>query len=171
MTNMRNNGYLNDLIFFLQWTLFFDLTIQVLWSTLLLLKTFSKFVHISFEVLLLVFLSCTMLLTFFEVGGSRACVRHVLPTSFVVGQCRLQSVSSLDCLEIGSWKFVFPTFEIYWFCTLLGRILHGSILDGSFMFPSGSMLLLRFEGRIKLGLRKQPFLHWRMLIGCEDASL
>ena len=125
----------------------------------------SNFVHMSFEVLLLVFLNCTMLLTFFEVGGSRECVRHFLPTSsVVVGQCMLQSVSSLDCLKVGRWKFVFPTFGIDWFFTLLGRILHGSILDGSFLFQSGSMLLLRVEGQIKLELCKQPFLHWRMLI-------
>ena len=35
--------------------------------------------------------------------------------------------------------------------------MHGSILDGSFLFPSGSMLLLHVKGRIKLGLCKQPF--------------
>ena len=118
----------------------------------------------SFGVLLLVFLNCTMLLTFLEVGGSRACVRHVLPTSSVVGQCRIQSVSSLYCFKVSRWKFVFFTFGINWFCTLLGRIVHGCILDGSFLFPLGSMLLLRVEGRIKLGLRKQPFLRSRMYI-------
>ena len=56
--------------------------------------------------------TCHMLLIFFEVGGSRACVRHVLPTSSSVGQCRLQSVSSLDRLKVGRWKYVFPTFVI-----------------------------------------------------------
>ena len=118
----------------------------------------------SFEVLLLVFLNSTMLLTFLGVGGSKAWMRHVLPTSSVVGQCTLQSVSTLDRLKVGRWKFVFPMFGIDWFCTLLGRIVHGSILDGSSLFLSGSMLLLRLEVRIKLEMCKQPFLHWRMLI-------
>ena len=122
-------------------------------------KPFSNFVHMSFEVLLLVFLNCTMMLSFLEVGGSKACVRHVLPTSYVVGKCRLQSVSSLDLLKVGRWKLVFPTFGINWFGTLLGSIVHVSILDGSFLFPLGSMLLFRVEG-----LFKHPFLHWRMLI-------
>ena len=58
----------------------------------------------------------------------------------------------------------YSTFGINWFCTLLGCIFHGSILDGSFLFPSGSMLLLHVKVRIKLGLCKQPFLYWRMLI-------
>ena len=120
-------------------------------------KRFSNFVHMSFEVFLWIFLICTILLTFFEGGGSRAWVRHVLPTSYVVGQCRLQSVSTLNRSKVGRWKFVFSAFGINWFCTLLGRIVHGIILDGSFLFPSGSMLLLRLEGRKKLGLCKQPF--------------
>ena len=127
-------------------------------------KLFSNFVHMSFEVLLLVFLNFTMLFASFGVGGSRACVRHVLPTSSDVGQCRFQSVSTLYRLEVGRWKFVFSMFGSDWFCTLLGRLVHGSIGDGLFLFPSGSMLLLRVEGRIKLWLCKQPFLRWRMLI-------
>ena len=98
----------------------------------------------------------------FGVGGYRACVRHVQPTSSDIGQCRFQSVSILDRLEVGRWKFVFPMFGSNWFCTLLGRIVHGSIRDSAFLFPSGSMLLLRVEGRIKLGLCKQPFVRWRM---------
>ena len=91
-------------------------------------------------------------------------MRNFLPTSCIVGQCRLQLVSTLNCLKVGRCKFVFPTFGIYLFCTLLGRIVHGSILDGSFMFLSVSMLLLRVKGQIKLGLCKHPFLHWRILI-------
>ena len=73
-------------------------------------KLFSNFVHISFEVLLLVFLSCTMLLAFFGVGGSRACMRPVQPTSSDVGRYTFQSVSIIDRLEVGRWKFVFPMF-------------------------------------------------------------
>ena len=156
MLKKINNDYPNDLIFSLQRTLFFDLTIQVVWSTLLLLKTFSNFVHMSFKVLLWVFLNCIMLLTFFEGGSSRACVRYVLPTSYAIGQCRLQSVWNLNRLKFGRWKFVFSTFGIDWFCTLLGRIVHGSILDGSFVFTSGSMLLPLVKVRIKLRLFTQP---------------
>ena len=145
----------NELDFLILSSRFYDLR-SFFW------KLFSNFVHISFEVLLLVFLSCTMLLAFFGVGGSRACVRHVQYISSDVGQCRFQSVSTLGCLEVGRWKFVFSMFGSDWFCTLLGRIVHGSIGDSAFLFPSGSLLLIRVEGRIKLGLCKQPFLRWRM---------
>ena len=70
-------------------------------------KLFSNFVHMSFEVLLLVFLNCTMLLTFFEVGSSRACVIHVLSTSSAVGQWRLLLVSSLHCLKLAGGNSFF----------------------------------------------------------------
>ena len=112
MLKRINNDYPDDLIFSLQKTRFFDLTIQVLWSTLLLLNKKSNFFHMLFEVLLLVFLNCTVLLTFFGVGGSRACVRHVLPTSSDVGQCRLQSVSTLDRLKFGGENSFFHVWNL-----------------------------------------------------------
>ena len=73
-------------------------------------KKSKKFYMLS-EVLVLVFLNCIMLLTFYRVDSSRSCVRHVLTTSSDVGQCRLQWVSTLDRLKVCRLKFVFSCLE------------------------------------------------------------